>query len=689
MNISFDHHLAGLFITLSFVVAAASSYQLYYLNPENASLTWLQKGFLVGLRFVSLLLIFLFLLSPLVESTKKITQLPILTVAFDNSQSIKDYGSSINQFEESIRKRLGEDYQLEFGSFGEKIENTDKFTGTERKSDYGQIIKSLKNKSINRNIGAMILIGDGIFNQGQNPENLVSGLKFPVYTLAIGDSSRKTDALIGNVKTNKIAFLKNKFPVEIEMKFSKLKNKLGYLDIEHNQKQVYSSTIVIGSDDEFKLEFVNLEATETGLQHYKIKIRPFDGEINLKNNEFEFVIQIMENKQKILMLSDGPHPDLGALSNSISELQNYQVKLLTGSQVPDSLKTYSLIILNQIPSAKNVASKLLTEIKASRVPVLFLIGPNTLLDQFNSLEIGMKIASSQNTEEVQALFNKNFSLFVLSDETKNALENSPPLLSPFGNTQLSPAFQNLAFQNIRNIHTNKTMMAFGNDKGRKIGFVVGEGLWKWRLYNYQTSGNHDAFNELTHKMVQYLALKENEDNFNVYHPALFQETDAIEFTAELYNDSYELVNTPEVNIRIKDANMHEFTYQFDRTDDFYRLNAGNLEPGDYTYEAETYLGSQHFTEKGNFSIVKNELENQNTRADFGLLYQLSEQSGGKFFPFADYGTLLDTIVANKRITVQQHQQTFQTEWINLKSLFILLILLLGLEWFFRKYWGIY
>lgn len=689
MNISFDYNLAGLLVALSFILAACISYLLYYRNPENQSLTWLQKGLLAFLRFISLALIFIFLLSPFMESTKKIKQRPILEIAFDNSQSAKPFSASYKQFSQAVKDRLDEDYQLEFLTFGEKLENTEKFTGADRKSDYGQLIKSLKNNSVNKNIGALILIGDGIYNQGQNPENLVSGLKFPVYTLGVGDTTRKTDALISKAKTNKVAFLKNKFPVEIEMKFSKLKNKLAYLDIEHNQKQIYSSTFVIESDDHFKLEFVNLEATETGLQHYKIKVRPLEGELNLKNNEFEFVIQILENKQKILMLSDGPHPDLGAIRNSLSELQNYEIKILTGNDVPDSLSNYSLIILNQIPSQKNVASKLLTKIKGSRIPVLFLIGSNTLLDQFNSLELGLKITTSTNSEEVQAMFDKDFSLFVLSEETKNVLETSPPLLSPFGNTQLSPLMQNLALQNIRNIQMNKTLMAFGSDKGRKIGFIVGEGLWKWRLNNYQTAGNHDAFNELIHKIIQYLALSENEDNFNVYHPALFQETDAIEFTAELYNDSYELVNTPEVNFRIVNDSLQELTFQFDRTDDFYRLNAGNLKPGDYSFQAETNLGNQHFTEKGSFSILKNELEIQNTLADFGLLYRLAEQSGGKFFPSEEYGTLLDTIVANKQITVQQHQQTFQTEWINLKAIFLLLILLLGVEWFLRKYWGIY
>jgi hypothetical protein len=380
---------------------------------------------------------------------------------------------------------------------------------------------------------------------------------------------------------------------------------------------------------------------------------------------------------------------LGAIRTSLKELQNYEIKLFTGNDVPDSLLSYSLIVLNQLPSVKNVASKLLSAIKDSRIPVLFLVGPNSMLAQLNSVDMGLKISASKNTEEVQSAFDSNFSLFVLSDATKEIIESAPPLLSPFGNTELTPTLQNLALQNIRNIKTNKAMMAFGADKGRKVGFIVGEGIWRWRLYDYQANGNHEAFDELVQKIIQYLALKENEDNFNVYHPALFQETDNIELTAELYNDSYQLVNSPDVSIRIKNDGLKEFSYLFDRTDDYYRLNAGNLEPGDYTFEAETQLGNQHFTENGNFSIVKNEIEIQNNQADFGVLFQLAQQTGGQFYPFENYGTLVDDIKANKQITAQQHKQTIQTEWINLKLLFFLLILVLGAEWFYRKYWGIY
>lgn len=330
---------------MALLTSLGISFWLYYRNSQNTSLSTVQKGILAFLRFASLFLIFLFLLSPLIRKVKKINQLPILAVALDNSMSVLPHTETFKQLSQTLKDRFADDYRVEFWSFGEKVEANGAITGTERRSDYGQIIKTLKSNYINKNIGALILVGDGIYNQGQNPINFASGLKFPVYSIGVGDTTLKIDAAIRNVKTNKVAFLKNKFPVEIEMKFSKLKNKIAYIEIENNRKVIYSSTVSIVSDDDFKLEFASPEATLTGLQHYKIRIRPFTEETNIKNNEYDFVIQVLENKQKILMLSDGPHPDLGALRNSLSELQNYETELVTGNEVPDSLKKYSLIVL--------------------------------------------------------------------------------------------------------------------------------------------------------------------------------------------------------------------------------------------------------------------------------------------------------------------------------------------------------
>ena len=124
MEISFDHNSAGLFVALSILLTAGISFLLYFRGPDQLILTTAQKGFLAFLRFASLFMIFLFLLSPLIERTKKIRQLPILAIAFDNSQSAQPFASSYEQFIQMLKQQFAEAYQLEFWAFGEKVENT-------------------------------------------------------------------------------------------------------------------------------------------------------------------------------------------------------------------------------------------------------------------------------------------------------------------------------------------------------------------------------------------------------------------------------------------------------------------------------------------------------------------------------------------------------------------------------------
>jgi hypothetical protein len=633
-------------------------------------------------------LIITLLLSPILSKHKKFEQLPIIAIAIDNSLSIKNEISTIESIKKTLENSFSKEYQLEFWSFGEKLEQKI-IDGSERRSDYGQMIKTINVNYTHKNIGSLILIGDGIFNQGQNPIDLSSNLSFPIYTIGIGDTTLITDAAIRNVKTNRTTFVNNKFPVEIELNFGKLKNKLATIEIENNGIVVYSSVVAITSDDQFILELANLEAKSAGLQHYTIKVSKFENEKNFKNNIFEFAIRVVENKQKILLLSDGPHPDLGAIRNSLNSIQSYDSEIITGNQLPDSINQYSLIIFNQLPSVKNSSIQAIEMIKRYRIPTLFIIGSNTLLEVLNTFDLGLRFVQGNNYEEVQASFNPDFSLFKLSDEAVNILSEAPPLISPFGDVSFSPNLQTLFTQNIKKIKTTKVLIALGNDKGRKIGFINGEGIWLWRLNNYQISNNHDSFDELILKIVQYLSLKENDDNFMVYHPAIFQETDEIELIAELYNDSYELVNSPEISITITNDQLDELNFNFDRITDHYRLNAGNLQAGDYKFKAEVQLGTQVFIENGVFSVVKNETELQNSRADFKMLYQLAHQSGGQFYTFNNFGTLVADIQNNQQIVSEEYRLTETNETINLKFLFFLMVIMMSVEWFLRKFWGIY
>ena len=73
------------------------------------------------------------------------------------------------------------------------------------------------------------------------------------------------------------------------------------------------------NDNYFTTKEFILEAGAAGLQHYQARIESVENERNTENNTAGFVINILENKQKILILSDGWHPDIGAISNTLEQ----------------------------------------------------------------------------------------------------------------------------------------------------------------------------------------------------------------------------------------------------------------------------------------------------------------------------------------------------------------------------------
>jgi hypothetical protein len=83
------------------------------------------------------------------------------------------------------------------------------------------------------------------------------------------------------------------------------------------------------------------------------------------------------------------------------------------------------------------------------------------------------------------------------------------------------------------------------------------------------------------------------------------------------------------------------------------------------------------------------IENTDLQANHKLLYQLAENSGGKFFARNQKEELISALKNNDRMVVKTFFQEMVNELINLKWIFALILVLLSLEWFLRKFWGIY
>jgi hypothetical protein len=431
------------------------------------------------------------------------------------------------------------------------------------------------------------------------------------------------------------------------------------------------------ASDKFSQTFnFTLDAEKPGVQKYTVRIQPVEGETNLLNNTQSFVIDVIDNREKVLILANAPHPDIAAFKESIESGEAYEVEsaLLPGFTKP--LKPYSLVILH---SALLANSKIITDLKNNGQPYL-IINP-----QPNDILPGVKISSGYSKyNEVEVLLNKNFTLFSVSDELRAYLKQLPALNCWFGNYSLSPAAHPLLFQKIGSVETENPVILFNENSGQKTGVFIGDGFWRWKLRDFADHNNHKLFNELVNKTVQYLSVKADKSFFRLFTKKIINENEPIEFNAEVYNQSYELITDPEVNVILTDENNKQYNYTLSKGANAYHIEAGLFPPGEYKYKANTTVNGQLYSQSGSITIKAIVAENLNTVADHQLLYQLAHATSGKMFLPSQLDALEKELSDNEMIRPVTYTQKELNDLINLKWIFFLILGLLTAEWFLRK-----
>lgn len=650
------------------------------------------RRILFGIRTITVFILSFLLLAPLVKTVNKHLQKPLVLVLQDNSSSIKLFPAKKFQPKafladlHQLKKTLGNDYDVQEFHFDNDLaaDFSDSLNG--KQTDISNAFQKLSNRYGNQNIGAVILASDGLYNRGSSPLNIASTLKTNIYTVALGDTIPKLDVLVDHVDYNKTAFLGNDFLINVFVEARQTKGKNLQLRITEDGKQVFAEQISISENDFKKNIPVKLNADKKGIRKYQIAMQSVAGEISAANNLSTIYVEVIDNRKNILVLYDAPHPDVAAIRQSLESNQNYEVKTsLWADFEPSKLNTYNALILEQLPNNRINTQPLLVQAEKLKLPIWYLLGAQSNVAQFNSLQKMVTISSTnQNMQEVFATPDASFTAFILSDSTRAKIGNFPPLLAPFGNYGGTGASV-LLKQKIGNISTSYPLLAFAEENGQRTAVLTGEGLWRWRLNEFQQFGNHRAFDELISQSIQYLSVKSSHKRFDVsLAKTVFDEDENIILNAELYNQSFELINQPEVAINIKNKQGKKFSFQFSRNNQSYQLNAGILPAGEYSYEAQTKLSDDNFKVNGSFTIKPLLAETLQNAANYQLLYALAKENGGEMITSEQLNRLPDLIRRNENIKTIVYQDNNYRELIDEKWVFILIIFLLNLEWFLRR-----
>ena len=683
-----------LFCALLGAIFAAT---LYFRNTTFREQSPQLNNILGILRFLSGTLIAALLLSPLLKSTVTDIRKPVVVLAQDVSESIgvavKDTSQYKSDFEQ-LATRLQEKYDVKTYSFGEKVREGVEFSFKDKLTNASDLMKTVYDLYANQNLGAVVIATDGIYNEGSNPLYAAAKLNAPVYTVALGDTTPKKDLVVKRVFHNNIAYLGDKFTIQIDVAATNCAGgasslTVAKLDASGNPSVVSNAPISINKNDFFTTKEVTLDATQAGIMRFRVNLTTLSGEVSTVNNTKEIFIEVLDARTKILLLGNAPHPDIAALSEAVSVNKNYTLSVGYADDPKVNPADFDFVVLHNLPSVTQPLDAVLNNLNAKKIPRLFIVGAQSDGRKLTSQQSMMSInADGKNVNDVQASLNSSFNLFTLEDNYRQ-IPNFNPIVAPFGDFREIGGGQVLFYQKIGKVETKYPLIMLGESNGIRTGIITAEGLWKWRLFDFAQHQNHDIFDGLMAKICTYLSVKEDKRKFRAATDKnMYRENEPVQFSAEIYNNSYELINEADVRVILTNGEGKQFPYTMNKSSRAYALNAGILPVGNYTYKATTSVGGQQLEAGGAFSVQPIQLELYETTADHALLRALSNQLGGSMVRPQDMASLADSILAKNLKPVMYTTQKTETA-MNLKWIFGILISLLAAEWFLRRYYGGY
>ena len=693
MKFDFLFQTSPWFIPLCLLAGGLYAFVLY---QKNANWSKTQNLLMSTFRFLSVSLLCLLLLNFLIRQITQTVQKKTVVLAIDNSQSmnvsgqkiLSDLAVNLNKLKEDLVEK---EYNVAFSSLNEETnQNLEGLKFDKKTTNLSSLLSGVKNAYEGENLTDVVLITDGIANQGISPAS--ENFNFVVHTVGLGDTIPKKDLAVKSVYANKVAYLGNKFPVQADVSAFGFSGKSANVYLKQGGKILDKQNIVFKQNDEVKTVSFNTTATQIGVQHLVVEVDILGGEFSNRNNHQDVYVEVIDGKEKILLLALSPHPDIKALKSIIEKNENYEldIKILTENPNPNVLsKSYDLLILHQLPDYFNSYANIFKPIIDKGTPTMFVLGNQSGTTYLNQLNQVMQINSQAGqSDKVTGTYNQAFKSLNFDAEKMQLINKLPQISVPFGEFKLLPNSEVLLYQKVGSVQTQKPLFVV-NTGAKKSAIFTGEGLWSWRLEEYQLTEKQEVVDDLVLKVLQFISAKDDKRKLRIYPiNTEFLLGEKVVFETEIYNAIYEKLYNLPIKLEIKDEKGTTRNFSYSTTADNSKFEISSLPAGVYRYRASTTVLGKSEVSSGEFVIRDIQLENLNLTADFDVLRQLSAKTGGKFFKNNQFEEIKQTIL-NHKVPEKIDATEDLKEMINLRWIFFLILGLLTAEWVFRKYLGGY
>ncbi len=692
-DIDLIFHYPNWYLLLCFLASILFSTILYAKKgPWPKGVRWMLMAF----RSLVFFILFLLLLNPFLRSNTNFVKKPLVALGIDNSSSITlqdpdSIGNALRKSFIGIEQQLKEQgFDVIKSTLNGRLESIDSVRFDHNSSDLFSIVKNIDQQSKNQPPNSTILFTDGISNRGNSLA--YAQYDYKIFTLGLGDTSIQRDVFITGLEYNKLVYQENKFPLVVKIGANGFAGQQRKIVISSKGKIVAERKITFSSNQAFQKEKFIINSPNNGVQRYQVTIPATEQEHLIANNTANAFVEVINTKQKILIMAPAPHPDIKALALTIEKNKNYEIHyyLRSANQKLPTTK-FDLVIWHHAFDARNSLTKAYRKLKENEnTSFLYVLGRQTSVRNLkDDIKYFTLRPRAGKTDQITADINPKFKVFKTTINQYDLLREAPPVRVPYGDYQVQNHNDVLLYQKIGSVVTKRPYIMV-NNQNRKTAVIFGNGFWTWRMHEIAESGGPKAFQEVFGKLIQYLSTREDKRRFKAYSTKKeYSENESIIIKTECYNKIYEPIYGQEISLSFtnQESNITN-TKNLITSEDHSSFTINNLASGVYDFVASTKLDGKTKIVKGQFRVARLNLEALNVQAKHNLLKQISQENGGKFFHHSKLSDLTNEI-RNWEAIPTIHSEKRYKKLIDYEWLVAVLILLLSLEWVARKYFGSY
>ena len=728
-----------LYIALVLAAAAAIPTLLYY-RRATTGMRAADRSILSLTRTAAVALIVLALMQPVLTVTRIVSQRSVVAILLDDSISMRvsdQDGAPRAEFMRTafhpergeVSKALSRRLEPRFFKFAGSMHALTpgdglRFAGA--RTDLGQALDGVRDAIDPQSLAALIIVSDGAVTRTTALDEKLSAYKaadVPVTTVAVGQPRFSRDIEVSAVNMPRHTLKDSSVVADVVVTHRGFDNETIKLLIEDGGNLIGIEEVTLRADNHERTVRTRFTATEAGVRQLRFHITPAEGELLVENNAREAILDVDDQRKRILYFEGEPRFELKFLRRAIAKDEGLRVVSLVrtaenkyyrlGIENPQELVEgfpksaeelfgYQGLILGSIEAGHFSPGqlKLIADFVSRRGGGLLVLGGRRALTQggYGNTPVAELLPVVLDSARVDAIlaqvtvrptaagYGHPIGQLAAGGAGAPAWETLPPLTVLHPLYRAKPGAATLLEGLAPELAEPLTVLAeqrFG--RGRALVLNV-QNSWTWQMHQDippEDQSHETLWRQLLRGLVRSVPGAVTIHSSNE-HPS---PDEAVQITAEILNASFHPQNDAAVRLIVHTpiGDRLELPMSWDASrDGVYGLELTPEHAGIYELSVEARSGDERTTGKLQLPVgmVTPDLYRAEMRED--ILRRIADDTGGRFYRAHEVGALADEIpLSESGASIQERLPLW-----DMPAVFLLLITLLGFEWLYRRWRGL-